>query len=150
MSTPGPVGDSRPAGVTFAGRLTVIGSVIALVTLVTSASQLQSQEMRDAVNKVLQDPRVEPLHLTLDSALELVRYTVMVMAVVSVAALVLGVYVLRRHRPSRVALTVLGAVVALFALFGGPPGWIVTAYVAVSVWMLWTKPARAWFASRPG
>jgi hypothetical protein len=72
-----------------------------------------------------------------------------VMGVLSVSSAVLGVFVLRRHRSARVALTVLGCLVALLTLFAGPTGWIVTLYIAASVAMLWSKPARAWFSNPP-
>lgn len=146
MSAVDPKPGPRPGEVTFAGVQAVSGSAIAVFVLIASAQQLNSTEMRDALTEVVNSPQVEPLGLTVDSARDLMRYLIMAMGVVSVTSLILGVFVLRRHRSSRIALTVLGALVAAVSLLGGPPGWFITVYVVVSVAMLWTKSARAWFA----
>jgi FtsH-binding integral membrane protein len=102
--------------------------------------------MTEALQQALDDPRAAGLGITVETARTIAKYTIMVMGVLSVASLVLGVFVLRRHRPARVALTILGLLVALATLLAGPPGWAVSVYVAASVVMLWSKPARVWFS----
>lgn len=140
----------RPREVTFGGTQAVVGGAITTLLLIGAAQQLYSSEMHDALAKAVADPRARQLGLSIDGARTLARYAIMVMGVLSVSSVVLGIFVLRRHRPSRVALTVLGALVALVTVFAGPTGWIVTLYVGASVAMLWSKPARAWFAGPPG
>jgi hypothetical protein len=142
-------GVSRPREVTLGGAQAIIGGAITTVLLIGVAQQLYSSDMHDALAKAVADPRARQLKLTVDDARTLARYAIMVMGVLSVSSVVLGIFVLRRHRPSRIALTVIGAVVAVVTAFAGPTGWVVTLYVVVSVGMLWSRPARAWFARSP-
>jgi hypothetical protein len=142
-------GAARPREVTVGGAQAVVGGAVATLLLIGAAQQLYSSEMHDALAKAVADPRAADLGLTVATARRLARYAIMVMGVLSVSSVVLGVFVLRRHRPARVALTVLGVLVAVLTLFAGPTGWIVTLYIAASVAMLWSKPARTWFAAPP-
>jgi hypothetical protein len=135
----------RPREVTLAGMQAVIGSAIALVVLVNGMQQLYSAEVHDALTEIVASEEARSLDLTLETARSILRYTIMALAVLSVASLVLGYFVLRRHRASRVALTVVGTAVALLCLFAGPLGWLVAAYIGVSIALLWSKQARAWF-----
>lgn len=136
---------TRPREVTIAGVQTIVGSAMVLLLLVSLETQLNTSSMQEEFEKLLDDPRMDPLGLTVDRLRTLVHYSFMVMGVMAVTSLVLGVYVLKRHGPSRVVLTVLAGLVALFSLFGGPGGWLLAAYVGVCVLLLWTKSARAWF-----
>jgi hypothetical protein len=140
---------TRPREVTFGGAQAVVGGAVATLLLIGAAQQLYSSQMHDALAKAVADPRAAQLGLTVDTARTLAKYAIMVMGVLSVSSAVLGVFVLRRHRSARVALTVLGCLVALLTLFAGPTGWIVTLYIAASVAMLWSKSARAWFSHPP-
>jgi hypothetical protein len=142
-------GAARPREVTVGGAQAVVGGAVATLLLIGAAQQLYSAEMHDALAKAVADPRVAQLGLTVDTARTLAKYAIMVMGVLSVSSAVLGVFVLRRHRPARVALTALGVLVGLLTLFAGPTGWIVTLYIAASVAMLWSRPARAWFSTPP-
>lgn len=146
MSSPGRAAGSRPWEVTVSGLLAVIGSTMVVFTVLTLAEQLDSATMRDTLTQLTTDPRFASLNLTLDDARSLIRYMLMAMGVLSVTSLVLGVYVLRRHQPSRIALTFLGGMVAVVSVFAGLPGWVLTVYVGVSIGLLWTRTARAWFS----
>ena len=146
----GDVRRSRPREVTLGGLQAVAGSVFAIVLLISTAQQLNGQQMTNTLADLVRSEQAATLGLTVESARTLVRYTIMVLAVLSVASLVLGFYVLRRHRGSRIALTVVGGVVALPALMAGPIGWLVTLYIGVSVFLIWSRPARAWFAPEGG
>lgn len=146
MSAADPKPGSRPREVTFAGVQAVTGSFIGLLVLIAGAGELNSTEMRDRLTELINSPQAEPLGLTLDTARELTRYTIMAMGVVCTTSLILGIFVLRRHQAARIVLTVLGILVAVLWLFAGPPGWLITAYVAISIALLWRKSARAWFA----
>ncbi len=136
----------RPREVTLAGSQAVVGSVVALIVLVNGMQQLNSSEVNEALAEIVASDEARALDLSLESARTMLRYSIMVLAVVSVASLVLGVYVLRRHRSSRIALTIIGGSVALLCLAGGPVGWAVAAYVGISVALLWSKAARGWFS----
>lgn len=144
-AAPDSASSQRPRQVTLGAWLAVIGSVVAVVAMVGSMQQLHSAAVTDLLREVLAKPKVADAGLTLETTRTILKYTIMTAAVVAVTSLVLGLYVLRRHRGARIALSVLGVVVALFMLLGGPSGWPVTAYVAVSLALLWSRPARAWF-----
>lgn len=147
--TSAPAGASRPREVTVGAAQAVVGGAVATLLLIGAAQQLYSPEMHDALAKAVADPRAAELGLTIDTARTLARYAIMVMGVLSVSSVVLGVFVLRRNRAARIALTIVGILVAALTVFAGPTGWIVTLYVAASVAMLWSKRARTWFAGPP-
>ncbi len=136
----------RPREVTVAGVQIVAGSVLVLFLAFNGMAQLRSTEMRDVLTDLLESEQAAGLNLTIESARELVRYTIFVSGGLAAVALILGVFVLRRDRPSRLVLTAMGGLIAVVTVLGGPPAWILTAYVVVSVLLLWTKAARAWFA----
>ncbi|MEP6666584.1 MAG: hypothetical protein ABJA81_09075 [Nocardioidaceae bacterium] len=138
---PGP----RPREVTVGAFQAIVGSALALVLLISAAQQLNGSQMSDALAEAVKTEQAVSVGLTLETARTIMRYMIMVMAVLSVTSLILGVYVLRRHRASRMALTIVGGLMAMLALLAGPPGWPVTLYIGVSVLLMWTKSARAWF-----
>lgn len=140
----------RPRQVTLAGMQAIVGSVLALVAFVATMQQINSSAMTDVLRDVLDAPQAAQLGLTLESLRTLMKYTIMVLAVVSATTLVLGFYVLRRHRAARIVLSVVGVLVVLVTVVAGPTGWAVTLYVGVSVGLLWSGPARAWFAPDAG
>jgi hypothetical protein len=131
--------------VTLGGVQAVAGSVLALVMLISAAQQLNGEQMTDTLRDTVQQEQVSALNLTVESARDLLRYSIMVMSVLSAASLVLAIFVLRRHRAARIGLTVVGALVGVALLVAGPVGWIGTLYIAVSIFLLWTRPARVWF-----
>lgn len=136
----------RPRAVTLGGMQAVVGSAMGIVLLVSAAQQLNGSEMTDTLAEMVENEQVAALGLTVETARTLLRYAIMVMAVLSAASLVLGVYVLRRHRPARIALTVIGCVVGAVGLLAGPIGWAATLYIGASIFMIWSRPAREWFA----
>ncbi len=123
----------------------VAGSVLALVMLISAAQQLNGEQMTNTLRDIVQQEQVSALNLTVESARDLLRYSIMVLSVLSAASLVLAIFVLRRHRAARIGLTVVGALVGVALLVAGPVGWIGTLYIAVSIFLLWTRPARVWF-----
>lgn len=141
----------RPREVTVAGVQIVLGSALVLAIAFNAMAQLRSTQMRDLLAELLDSQQAAGLNLTVESARTLVKYSLLVAGGVAAVALVLGVFLLRRDRSSRMVLTVLGCLIALVTVLGGPPAWIMTAYVSASVLLLWTKSARAWFApTQPG
>ena len=149
MNSAAPRLTDRPRQVTLAGTQAVAGSLIALIVLVNGMQQLYSSEVHEVLTDIVATDEAKTLGLTIEGARTVLRYSIMVMAVLSAASLVLGFFVLRRHRAARIALTVIGGSVALLCVAGGPLGWAVSAYIALSVIMLWSRPARAWFSDEP-
>jgi hypothetical protein len=134
--------------VTLGALQAVTASAVVVLAVLTLAQQIDSSTMRDTLTQLTEDKRFASLNLTLDGARTLVRYTLMAMGGLSVTAFVLGIFVLRRHHPSRIALTVLGGIVAFASMFAGLAGWVLFLYVAASIGLLWSRPARTWFASQ--
>jgi hypothetical protein len=135
----------RPREVFIAGTLTVAASSAVLFVLVMAMTQLNSAEMRRSLQDFVDANRDRPFTVSIDTARDIFRYTIMAFSVMSGTALVLGIYVLKRHRGARIALTGLGLVSAVWPLFMGPLGWLITLNIAVTLGLLWTRPARAWF-----
>ncbi len=95
---------------------------------------------------MLTSPTGEGLGITMSQALTSMRVGLMVAGACAAAAAVLGFYVLKPNRGARLALSILAVPILLTApLTGGITG----ALVVVATLMLWTGPARDWFAGRP-
>jgi hypothetical protein len=155
--TPSPFAD-RPRAVSIAGNIAVSLSITILILMVMAMSQLNSAEATTQLQSVLDQLAKAGQRVSLDTFRTWVKVAISVLAVLSSTSLVLGWYVLRRHRASRLALTILGGVVLLTTPLGwavlGPVGWLVALAIALSVGLLWTPSARAWFnrsddANRP-
>lgn len=132
----------RPSQVTMAGWMVIVGSIVVVLTAFEQMGTFHTVEVREEVEKFLAGSPGKGLGLSVDSALTLMRVLSMVAAGCASAAAVLGWHVLRRHRPSRVALTA----VAVPLFFSGiVAGGFFSSLVAASALMLWSRPARDWF-----
>ena len=131
----------RPAQVTIAAGLVMLGSVFLVLTAFDQIAALRSLETREAVEDFLGKPPGSDLGLDLQEALTLLRVTIMVAAACATAAAVLGFQVLRRSRSARLVLTVLA--VPLFVAGLAVSGFL-PALVVGSIVMLWFQPARDW------
>jgi hypothetical protein len=140
---------SRPRDVALAAMLTIAGSVLALTGIFSVQSELRSSGVRREIEAMLAEGRFGAVDLTVEAVLELVEYALMAASAASVAAIVLAVFVMRRHNPSRIALTVLGGVAALLMLVQWPTGVVIAFFVAYTVSLLWRAPVRSWFAAEP-
>ncbi|ROR92674.1 hypothetical protein [Nocardioides aurantiacus] len=137
---------ARPRQVTTAAGLVIGGSLFLLVSVFDSITRLRSVDTRDSVTEALSSPAGEGLGLSVSQALELMRVGLTVAAVCAAVALVAGVFVLQKHRGARIALTVAAVPLLLTApLTGGLLGALVAAATAV----IWSGPARDWYAGRP-
>jgi len=137
-------GPARPSQVTMAGWLAVIGSSLILVTLFDAMSRVRSLEIRDAVTEFLSEPPGNGLGITADQAIEGIRVLMFVAGAATAAALVLAVFVLQRDNRARVGFTIAAALVLLTAPVSG----FMALLLAFSAGVLWTRPARDWFAGR--
>jgi hypothetical protein len=148
--TPATALTSRPRDVVFAGVLTIMGSVLALAGIFSTTGELRSSSVRREIESVLADERFSAFDISVESVLTIVETALMVASAASVAAIVLAVYVMRRHNPSRIALTLLGGFAALLVLFSGLAGVAIAVFLAYTVSLLWRQPVRLWFASESG
>jgi len=136
----------RPRQVTVAGVLAVVAAALLVVALFDAMGQVRSADTRDAVSAFLRRPPGDGLGIGVDQTLRILRGMVLVNGALAAAAVVLGVYVLLGNAGARIGLSVAAAVLLFTAPFSGGVLPIVLAAAAV---MLWTAPARDWFAGRP-
>jgi len=130
----------------MAAAFVIGGSVFLMLTVFDSLTTLNSVDMRDEIARMLSSPTGEGLGITMGQALASMRVGLMVAGACAAATAVLGVYVLKPNRSARLALSILAVPILLTApLTGGITG----ALVVVAILMLWTGPARDWFAGRP-
>lgn len=135
----------RPSQVTMAGWLAVVGSALLVLTLFDSMTQIRSTEMREAVDEFLSTTPGSGLGLDAPQVLGILRALLLFSGATAAAAAVLGVYVLRRHQGARIGFTVAAAAIMFTAPVTGSP---LAVLVAAAAMMLWTRPARDWFAGR--
>jgi hypothetical protein len=135
----------RPRQVTFGASLAVTGSVVLLFALVDLMTRLQSIEVTQWLRDTVRSSRM-PSTVTVEQARTVVKYVIMVGAVLSAAGVVFGIFTLKRDRSARAALTAVIGFIGVMSLFGGVGTWLISLYVAISIGLLWSRPAREWFA----
>jgi len=146
MSSLFPSADNpRPRQVTFGATLAVTGGLVLLFALVDLMIRLESIEVTQALTDGLRSLRLSG-DVSVEQARDVLRYSIMIFAVLSAAAVVFGIFTLKRDRTARVGLTAVIGTIGVVALFGGPATWLITVYIAVSVALLWSRSAREWFA----
>jgi hypothetical protein len=134
----------------MAGWFVVVGSVMLLVTVYSSIASLNSVETRDRVAQWLSTPTGKGLGLSVSDALSGLRAALMVTGLGAAASGVLGYFVLQRHRGARIALSIVVVPIVLANLVTAPlTGGLLGALIAAATVVLWTGPARDWFAGRP-
>ena len=133
----------RPRQVTLAAGLALLAAALMVVFAFDAMAQVRSVQTRADVADVI--GRLPGSGVGVGEVVRLLRVLVLVDAALAAAAVVLAVFVLQRHRAARVTLTVVAAVL----LITSPADNVVLAVVlAVAVSMLWSQPARDWFAGR--
>ncbi|HEU4513197.1 MAG TPA: hypothetical protein VFR87_08825 [Nocardioidaceae bacterium] len=137
---------ARPSQVTMAGWVAIVGSMLLVLTLFESVSQLRTVEFRDTVDEFLTTPPGNGLGLELAQVVEIMRVLMFFSAAAAAAAAVLGIYVLQRNNAARVGFTIAAAALMLTAPVTGG---FLSVMIAFAALMLWTRPARDWFAGRP-
>ena len=136
---------ARPRQLTMAGWFVVGGSIFLLLSAFDTITTLNTLDARDGgVLKLLTAPG--GVNLDLGTAITAARVMLTVGAVCAAAAAVLGFFVLQRNHGARIVLSIL-AVPILFT--GLLTGGVIGALVAAATVMLWSGPARDWFAGRP-
>lgn len=136
---------SRPPALLLTCVLVGVGSGLLLVNLVSALGSWGSIALQDAVRDALSQEPASELGISIDQALEALRYAAYVGVALAASGLVFAVYTARGHRTSRVMLTVLlGLAFLLFAALG-LPGLLPALFAGISAWSLWTPDARRWF-----
>ena len=134
----------RPPQVSLASGIVMFSSVVVLLTAWERVTSLRTLETQEAIRDVLAGAPFSSLGLTVSSTTEVLRVSCMVAAACACATAILGWYVRKPDRSSRLALTLFA--VAVF-LTGIPAGGLAGSFVAAGAAMLWMQPAREWFAT---
>ena len=140
-TAPGP----RPREVTIGGWAIPVASAILVVVAFDRMATLRSVATRDAVTSAISDGWARGLGLTVEDVLGLMRAALFVSGTAAAITGVLGIFVLQRHARARAVLTVAAVPVVLTApVVGGVLGVV----IGVGTALMWTRPARDWFAGR--
>lgn len=137
---------ARPPQVTMAGWVSIVGSTFVVLSAFDFMANLRSIETREQVRRSLENPPLEGTGLGLQQMLDVLHGMALIAAACASATAILGWYVMRRHAQARLVLTVLA--LPLF-LAGTYVSGLLAAMVAAAAFLLWTRPARDWFAGRP-
>src|SRR5690348_3804268 len=132
----------RPTQVTVAAGVAAAGSALLVLTLYGSMTGLASAAMRQEIARMLVESG-HPWGLTVAGAVRLLHGLTLFTGATAAAAVVLAVYTLFRHRGARVGLTIAAALLLLTVVSG-----VLGIVVAAATAMLWSRPARDWFAGR--
>lgn len=135
MSTP------RPRSVTLACVYGGLGGVLATFALYETLANWGSIEIQEALRSGL-----EPLGADPSAVLPTLRWIVMGLLVCSIAATVFSFYAARGHQQSRIGLSVIAGLGAVTFLATGAAGILPAVLGFLIVYLLWSAPARQWFA----
>jgi hypothetical protein len=135
---------ARPRQLTTAAGFVIGGSVLLVLAVFDAMANLESVDTRDAVSAAVGS--ADGLRMSVDGVLAVMRVGLFVAAASAVSAVVLGIFVLQRHRAARTLLSVLAVPILVTAPLTGT---FLGALVAFSIAMLWSGPARDWYAGRP-
>lgn len=135
--------------------MVAVASALLVVTVFDAMTHLHSVDTRDALRDALTSGSAKGLGLSVDEAISVIRWALMVAGVAAATSAVLGVFVLQRHTAARVVLGVAAVPIALGAVIGGGGRsgsaagvFLLGIVVAGATALLWTEPARDWFAGR--
>jgi hypothetical protein len=123
-----------------------VASAMLIARVYDGMAGLRSVDTRDALTKALTTGVANGLDLSVADALSVMRVGLYVAGVAAVVTGILGIFVLQRHATARVVLTAAAVPVVLTApLAGGFLGLLIGGATI----LLWSPPARDWFAGRP-
>jgi hypothetical protein len=137
----------RPRQVTVASIIAGLGALLVLVNIFSVMADWGSASIREEVEDGLKDGPFGPTDISVDTALEMLRIVLMIVAAGCVAAVVFAVYTVRRHRSAQIGLTVLAGSWALLSLALGLAGLLLAIIAVGCVVLLWSAEARMWFAT---
>ena len=135
---------ARPSKVTLAASLGGVSCVVLIFSLFDTLTRLRGVEMRDEITKSLSEPPFDTLAASTADVLAVMRVMAFFAGGLAAAGAVLAVYVARRHQGARVGFSVIAALLLLTTPVAG----MLTFLVGIAAVLLWTEPARAWFAGR--
>lgn len=144
MSTPDT--SQRPGQVTVGGWAVAVASVFLVISVFDSLGALHSVETREQLAETLDSGNFQGLGISVAELLTVKRWALYVTAVAAVFTGVLGFFVLRKDNVARIVLTVGAVPIVLATPFTGS---FLAMMVGAGAAVLWSRPARDWFAGRP-
>jgi hypothetical protein len=142
----------RPRQVTTAGVMGVAGSVLVILSLFDTLASLSSLDVREKVDAYLETPQGRGLGVSTAWVLDALHVMVLVNGALAAVAAVLGVFVFQRHKGARLGFTVSAALlfIGMWVVADFVQGVLigVVVVVAFAASMMWSPPARDWFAGR--
>ena len=137
-------GSARPRQVTMGVVMAVISSLLLVLGLFDTLERLRTPATREAVDEFLAGTPGSSLSLETSQVVELMRALAFVSGALAAMGLVFAVFVWQRHRGARIGFTV----VAVLLLLTVPVAGLMPVFLAVSAFLLWSQPARDWYAGR--
>ncbi len=137
-------GPARPRQLTTAAVAAIVGSVVLVLSLVDTLGRLRTPETRASVDEFLSDGPGSGLSVDTAQVVDAMRLLVYVSGALAAVALVFAVFVLQRHQGARVGLSVAAGLLLLTIPVAG----LMPLLIAFGAAMMWTRPARDWYAGR--
>lgn len=131
---------------TVAAAAVIGGALLLFASGFDALVNLQTVDQREHVASLLSSGSLRDLGLTVDELLGWMRLATLITGAAAAGAAVLGWFTLQRHRGARAALAVIAVILLLCAPLSGG---FLAGFVVVAIAMLWSAPARDWFAGRP-
>ncbi len=142
----------RPRQVTTAGVMGVAGSVLVILSLFDTLASLRTVDVRERIEAYLATPPGQGLGVDTAWVLDALHVAVLVNGALAAIAAVLGVFVFQRHKGARIGFSVSAALlfVGMWVVADFVQGVLigVVVVVAFAASMMWSPPARDWFAGR--
>lgn len=141
----------RPPSVTMACVFVGLTSVIVFGTVTSALTDWGSIELQDSVREALDDPALRGMDLSVTEVLVWLRRAAYVVVALSIAGAVFAVYAALGHRPSRIYLTIMcGLAFVGFVAVGGLAGLLPASLALLCAVQLWSADSRAWFNAKNG
>lgn len=130
----------------------VTGSVLVILSLFDTLGSLRTVEVREQVERYVASPQGEALGVSPAGLLDALHVLVLANGAFAAAAAVFGIYVFQRHQGARIGFTIAAGllVVGMWFVAGFVTSVLVgvTIVIAFSAALMWSPPARDWFAGR--
>src|SRR5512144_923961 len=145
----------RPGQVTLAGWVALVASALMVLSVFEAVSIVHTVDFRDGVREFLATPTGKGLSLDPRQFVDFLRGVMLFTGAAAAAATVFAVFVLQRHNAARLGFTLAAVAIMLstptFAEFlpATTSAGFLPVLIAFPAILLWTKPARDWFAGLP-
>jgi hypothetical protein len=135
----------RPPQVTMAGWVAMVGSAFLVLGLYDAIAKLRSLDNRELVADRLKTPPYSGFGMNVEQWLSFSQTAFIVAGGCAAITGICGFFTLQKNKGARAGLSAAALPLFFLGFIGGP---FESALVAVSAVLLWTGPARDWFAGR--